>query len=144
MRLIATCGVVLLLGACSDSEPGPVVLTDAVACSTFHVLLVSADEEEAMTASVPREQFESLDGPTEFDLAELEAKFLSGANLSGASCTDVGGNVRVDDTEDVDEGTLTITVDGGRAGRALRGAVSGTTTIEDAAFGDVFIAPASG
>jgi hypothetical protein len=108
------------------------------------VLLVSADEEQAMTASVPREQFEGMTGPTEFDLAALDAELLSGANLSRAGCTDLPGNVRVDDTEDVDEGTLTITVEGGKAELALRGAVSGTTAIEDAVFAEVFIAPAPG
>lgn len=42
------------------------------------------------------------------------------------------------------EGTPTITVEGGSADLALRDAASDTTTIEDAEFAGVFMAPSPG
>jgi hypothetical protein len=97
------------------------VLTDAKACASFHVLLVDADEQRAMTVGLGPEQVQRISGPTEFDLADLDVSLLAGSHLSQALCTDLPGNVQVDNTEDVDDGTLTITIEGGRADFVLRG-----------------------
>jgi hypothetical protein len=109
------------------------------------MLFVSADEHRALIMSLTPEQTATIDGPTEFEVADIRASLLAGDNLGAAGCTDlVPGNLKIDDQAAVEAGTLTVSFDGATVDLSLEGAASKAAAIEDVQFSDVFLAGAPG
>lgn len=117
---------------------------EARACGSLEILFVSADGDRALAVALSRERAQALTGRTDLALADLDATLLSGSSLEGAGCTDLPGEVRVNAREPVVRGTLSITIEGGRADFTLRDAATEKSEVEDAAFSDVFVAGSPG
>jgi hypothetical protein len=136
----------VVLVACTDAreDADPVRLVEAIACSDVQVLLLAADETQALRVGIDRELRGAGEATMEFDLADLDAELLSGKHLAGSACTDDPGITQVDDAEPVDAGTLSLSLAGGRADIALRDAHTPTTSIDDVDFEDEVVLPPAG